>query len=144
MSEYIVCETNYTDEETLKEALADIGIGTDMVEIHETPQPLEGYMGDYRKQKANVIIKRHVVGMSSNDIGFEKQADGSYRAIVSDYDKHRGFGQKILSKANGGSGELDQHYAKRAILRTIAKTYGHRLRTCESKNGKIQIKVSVR
>lgn len=144
MSEYIVCETNYTSEEILKEALVDIGVPVEHIEIHQEAKPLVGIGGSVRAQKANIIIRKENVGAASNDIGFEKQADGSYKAIVSDYDKHSGFGKKVLSKISGGTGELDQHYAKRAVLRTIAKNFGHKLKTCETKNGKIHIKVSVR
>lgn len=144
MSEYIVCETNYTNEEILKEALVDIGIPVGAIEVHQEAQDLIGIGGTRRSQKAHIIIRRSTVGSASNDIGFEKQADGSYKAIVSDYDKRHGFGQKVLSTSHGGSGALDQNYAKRAVLRTIAKNYGHKLKTCETKNGKIHVKVSVR
>lgn len=144
MSEYVVCETNYTSQDVLIEALEDIGITKEMIEVHAAGVALEGFEGGLREQKANIVIRRKWVGSASNDIGFEKQADGSYKAIVSSYDKMRGLGQKVLSKNTGGTGELDQQYAKRAILRTISKTYGHKLKSCEKKDNKIHIRVTVR
>lgn len=36
-----------------------------------------------------MIIRRKYVGGSSNDIGFAKQADGTYQAFISDYDKNQ-------------------------------------------------------
>lgn len=143
MSEFITCETVYTDEGLLKEALVDLGIALEQIEVHAEGAELVGYQGDQRIQKAHVIVRRQHVGSASNDIGFEKQADGTYKAIVSEYDKNFGYGNKILSKSAGGSGELDQQYAKRGILRTISRNYRHKLKTCEKQNGKIRIKVTV-
>lgn len=144
MSEYIVCETSYSEESLLKEALIDIGIPEEHIETHKEATDLFGIGGSRRPEKANIIIRRKNVGAASNDIGFEKQSDGTYKAIVSEYDKNLGFGKKVMSKASGGTGELDQHYAKRAVLKTIAKTYGHKVKACEAKNGKIHIRISVK
>lgn len=56
-------------------------------QVSEKPQQLEGYHGDKRSQTAEIIIPRKQVGGASNDVGFKKNADGSYTAIVSDYDQ---------------------------------------------------------
>ena len=55
--------------------------------MHPTPVALFGYHNDQRAEKAEVVIRRNNTGIgSSNDIGFAKQPDGSYKAIVSEYD----------------------------------------------------------
>lgn len=73
--------------ETLLAALATFGWSGGKVEVHEEAQALYGYHGDKRAEKANVIIRRNNTGIqSSNDIGFAKQADGTYKPIVSEYD----------------------------------------------------------
>ena len=138
MSERIVCETKYSCIETLKEALNDLGIPLEAVEFHEEAQimSIPERLGEHR---ANIILRGVTAG---TDIGFLKQADGKYEAIVPT--RAWTVGSRILSKINGGTGELDQLYAKRAVLKAISKTYGHTLKTCENQNGKIQIRVSVR
>jgi len=71
------------------------------VEVHMERQNLHGYHGDVREQKAHIIVRRQYVGGSSNDIGFEKKADGSWVAHVSDFDKSfygEAWQKKLLSK----------------------------------------------
>jgi hypothetical protein len=75
-----------TDKATLIRALELIGF-EGKVEVYDTPQPLYGYQGDVRAQKANIIIRRKHVGNASNDIGFQRLPDGTYKALISDYDK---------------------------------------------------------
>jgi Txe/YoeB family toxin of Txe-Axe toxin-antitoxin module len=68
--------------------------------VHKEAQALEGYQGDKRKQKAHIIIPRDQVGGSSNDIGFEKGADGKIVAHISDFDKSH-YNAKWLAKLKG-------------------------------------------
>jgi hypothetical protein len=56
------------------------------IEAHEDPKHLYGYQGDRREQKANVIIRRNNVGGAANDVGFFRDGDGKYNAIISEYD----------------------------------------------------------
>lgn len=75
--------------ETLLAALAAFGWDSGKVEVHDTPQALYGYSGDKRNEKANVIIRRNNTGVgASNDVGFVLGPDGSYKAIVSEYDQN--------------------------------------------------------
>ena len=53
MSHYTVVDTQIVSAEHLAQALEDMGF--DEVEVHEQPQPLRGWLGDTREQKANVI-----------------------------------------------------------------------------------------
>jgi hypothetical protein len=85
MSHYTSIKTRIQDRGALVKALADVGFTS--VEIHEAPQHLVGYMGDKRLQTADIIIRKRYVGAASNDIGFHRCEDGSYEAIISDYDR---------------------------------------------------------
>lgn len=71
------------------------------IEVHEERQNLFGYQGDMRAQKAHLIIRRQNVGSASNDLGFEKKADGSWAFHVSNYDSSRynaDWQKRLLSK----------------------------------------------
>lgn len=102
MSEYRTTKTIYKDKKCLLAALAELGFTADKVEDHAEAQHLYGYQGDKRSQKAHIIIRREHVGGASNDIGFAKQADGTYEAIISQYDQGR------YNKA--WNNKLTQHY----------------------------------
>ena len=99
MSHYLDVKTQITDVEALVAALCRVEtkIGRNWtvkdIEVHEVADNLVGYHGDRRAQKANLIIRRHNVQGAANDIGFVKQADGTYSAIVSEYDSGNGYGK---------------------------------------------------
>ena len=83
MSKYVECETEIVNEKALIAALHEMGytqlkIGKD---IH-----LIGYRGDKRSQTADIVIPRKYVRGSANDIGFKKQPDGTFKALVSEFD----------------------------------------------------------
>jgi hypothetical protein len=101
MSHFTVLKTRISDVEALTKALADVGFKH--LEVHEAPQHLYGFQGDRRPQMAEVIIRRKFVGRSSNDIGFKRNADGTFDAIISGYDRRR-YSQRWL-------GQLMQRYA---------------------------------
>ncbi|MBX9772557.1 MAG: DUF1257 domain-containing protein [Candidatus Obscuribacterales bacterium] len=84
MSHYTKVKTKIVDRDFLVKALAQLGFTN--VEVHDTPVNLVGYLGDTRSQKANVVIRKQYVGMSSNDIGFVQGKDGSFSMIVSEFD----------------------------------------------------------
>lgn len=97
MSHFNDFETTIIDEAGLVRALCRNGFKETDIERNETPTNLFGYQGDRREQKAHVILRRKYIGSASNDIGFEKTDDGTYRAHISDYDKSR-FDNQWLSK----------------------------------------------
>ena len=137
MSEYVTCEPEFTDATSIKEALIEIGVAENIIEVHDNPVPLAGYLGDSRGQVANIVIRRAHVGGSSNDIGFEKMPDGKYRAWVSDFDRMRGIGKQIVG------GEFKQCYAKRTIVRGAGRIRGT-IASCERvKDEKIRIMIRV-
>jgi hypothetical protein len=89
MSKYGEFITTIKDEACLLAALDEMGF---IYERHDDAQTLYGYQGDARKDKANVIIRRQNTGMpSSNDVGFLRREDGTYQAVISDYDRASKF-----------------------------------------------------
>ncbi|THV36364.1 DUF1257 domain-containing protein [Glycomyces buryatensis] len=85
MSHFTTMTTQITDPEALRSALGDVGYGD--VEVHDHAQPLYGYLGDQRSDRANVIVRRRHIGRASNDIGFRREEDGHYLAVISEYDR---------------------------------------------------------
>ena len=115
-SAYQQQQTKFKDSACLVKALADIGYT--QVEVHETPQQLTGYHGDLRAQRANIIVRRQFVGGSSNDLGFIKTEDGTYQAIISDYDlhKHNALWMTSLTKSYAEHGLIKQAKAQGLIF----------------------------
>lgn len=75
--------------ETILAALAQLGYTPNNVEVHEQPVTLYGISGDARAEKAEIVIRKHNTGIgSSNDLGIARKPDGTWEAIVSDYDSH--------------------------------------------------------
>lgn len=112
MSHFTKIETQIRDEECLLKALADLGYseverGTDL--------PLYGYQDDRRPETADVVIRRQHLSVGSNDVGFKRQADGTYQAIVSEFDHERGF------LWNQRKNQLLQSYARHRVLKSMAK-----------------------
>jgi hypothetical protein len=65
--------------------------GKGRVEVHDKPVNLYGYRGDVRSQKAHIVVRRHHVGPSANDVGYEINDDGSITEHVSEYDRGSTF-----------------------------------------------------
>ncbi|MGC9541325.1 DUF1257 domain-containing protein [Streptomyces sp. UG1] len=95
MSHFTRVRTALRDPDLLVQALAAVGFTT--VETHDTPQTLYGYLGDARPERAEVIIRRARIGRLSNDIGFRRRDDGTFEAVISEYDRSR-YDQLWLTK----------------------------------------------
>jgi Protein of unknown function (DUF1257) len=106
MSHFTRLKTQIKDTDSLTRALADVGFTT--IEVHSTPQPLYGYQGDIRSDAAEVIIRRCYIGALSNDIGFKRRSDGSFEAVISEYDRAR-YSSQWLDR-------LTQRYAYHALV----------------------------
>ena len=90
MSRYATILTEFKDSDALLVAIAETGDWTiEQIEVHDVPQHLFGYTGDKRQEMAHIIVRRKHVGSSSNDIGFVKTEDGTYEAIISEYDSRK-------------------------------------------------------
>jgi len=95
-------------------------------------QPLYGYQGDVRAQKAHLIIRREHVGRAANDLGFEKQPDGKYRVWVSEYDaKYNGYNEAWL-------GKLKQAYGIEKARREARKR-GYRVSEQKLDDGRVRL-----
>lgn len=101
MSRYCEVQTNFQDGDALVDALMETGKWTaEQIEVHNTPQNLFGYRGDRRSQKAHIIIRRKHVGSLSNDLGFVRNEDGEYEAIISEYDSRK-YGKAWIGRLTG-------------------------------------------
>ena len=108
MSHFTCIKTQLKNRDTLIQALTDVGF--DNVEVHETAQHLYGYEGDVREQTAEVIIRREYIGVASNDIGFKRQDDGQFEAVISEYDCQK-YSQAWLNN-------LTQRYGYHTLIAT--------------------------
>lgn len=72
-------------KDALVKALGDLGFKE--VEVYRKPNCLYGYQGDKRTETAEVIVRREHIGTLSNDIGFKRGNDGTFQAIISEYDR---------------------------------------------------------
>jgi hypothetical protein len=108
MSHFTCIKTQIKNQNALLKALADVGFKE--VEVHELAQHLYGYQGDLRSQTAEVIIRRQYIGSASNDIGFKRQKDGQFEAIISEYDRHK-YSQAWLNS-------LTQRYGYHMLMET--------------------------
>lgn len=134
MSEYTTTETKIKDQKSLVAALIAMGFKENQIEICKDGSPMVGYQGDFRTldgrghttdpnkaMKGHVIVRRRHVGGASNDIGFVKQADGTYKFIGSAYDRHATIGAAVKT---GGYNEkwlkmLEGAYTENLVTRKL-------------------------
>ena len=137
MSAYSKNRTIYKDQECLLKALEAQGYPREQVELHEGGgAQLIDYQGrpthylDATGDKANIIVRRKHVGGAANDLGFKKETDGTYSAIVSAYDtgKHNTKWMTDLKKA------YTEAVTHKTAARLGLKAYGTKI-----VNGKKQI-----
>lgn len=133
MSAYVTVKTEYRDQEILIEALCEVGGWTrEQVEVHTEPVQLHGYHGDLRAQRASIVVPRQFVGSSANDLGFLRQADGTFALQVSNFDREYTKGKFILEK-------LPQRYAVTAAAKKL-KDKRYTVTEVKDKNGDIVLK----
>lgn len=118
MSKYVTYNIRaFRSLEVLLAALATMGYSADKVEVHEQPQTLYGIGSEARAERANVIIRRHNTGAgASNDVGFLREADGTYRVIISEYD--------TAALRFDAQAQLDHTYSGATFTDTLRKQYG--------------------
>lgn len=111
MSQFVKCKTVIRDPQCLVAALRKLGKWSQgQIEVHAEPVPLFGYQGDQRAETAEIVIRRQHVGLASNDVGFKKAADGTYQAVISEYDGGHGYDQTWLTR-------LTDHYNRERIIK---------------------------
>jgi len=137
LSKYLELQTKITDERFLVEALREMGYRP---ELCAEGRSLVGYRGDQRQERAHVIVPRQQLDCASNDIGFERDSTGVFRAVISEYDRGIGFDDSWL-------GRLAQIYKERQTM-AIAKAKGYVFKgkeVFETPQGKkIQLRFAVR
>jgi Protein of unknown function (DUF1257) len=111
MSHFTTLRTQIREIDALVKALADVGFKK--VEVHEPAEHLRGFLGDRRKQTAEVIIRKRYIGPGSNDIGFKRGSTGTFDAIISGYDRAR-YSQAWLNR-------LTQRYAYHVARAKLAE-----------------------
>lgn len=131
MSKYKVISTTLKDEAALRAAMEDLKLP---FEFLKAPAALYGYKGDVRPEKAHVIIRRHHVGQASNDFGLVKNADGTYQAIMSEYDISAGYGPSLLTR-------ITKRYARHAAV-SMAKSKGYSVESeSEESDGTVKLRL---
>lgn len=108
MSHFTAIKTEIREVKALVKALEDVGF-QDKIEVHEQAQKLYGFQGDLREETAEVIIRREHLGAASNDLGFKKQKDGTYEAVISSYDRAYKYSQQWLN-------QLTQRYGYHVLM----------------------------
>ena len=128
MSKYNRQKSTYNDRDCLVAALNEQGYTE--VEVHEEAVNLIGYHGDVRPEKANVIVRRKYIGTAANDLGFVKEADGTFSTIVSDYDRHKHGAEWMTG--------LKKAYTEKRLIKHAAKN-GLKYLGKKVVNNKVQI-----
>jgi hypothetical protein len=131
MSHYSEVQIEFRDRAALVAALNRLGF-QGKVEVHQEAQAIYGYQGDRRAQQAHIIIRRLHVGLAANDLGFQRQSDGTYRVWISDYDRnHNGYNDSWL-------GRLKQAYGVERA-KAEAKKKGYRVSEQKQDDGRIRL-----
>lgn len=149
MSVYKVIKTEFRSLESLKAALADMGVQyKTSLDGRGADLALYGYINDQRPERAALVIRRgwlntHWSGMTperpwqgmSNDIGFAWDAEArAYQGIVSEYDQ---------TACAENLNQLRQRYAYHEVHR-LARAKGYNVIASESVDGHIRIKIGRR
>ncbi len=134
MSHFVACQTEFRDPQALIEALTSCGFEPSQIEVHAEAVPLYGYQGDQRPQQAHLVIRRQHVGQAANDVGWEKQADGTYRAWISEYDGRHRFNAGMQNR-------IKQEYAY-AVIRRQQQARGRTVTRYTLANGEIEVTVA--
>lgn len=129
MSQYQKIDVVLTDEASIKEALDALKLP---FETFERAEPLVDYHGIRRENtRGNIVVRRKHLSGASNDMGFEKLPDGSWRAHVSDYD---------MPPRSRLWPNFKREYAV-AVNTRAAKKKGYHVKRTEV-DGKIKLKVT--
>src|SRR5580692_12514796 len=97
MSKYSETSTTVRNQAYLVAALRELGYDA---EVYADGAALVGYEGRERPERAHVIIRRVEIGPASNDIGFVRKHDGTFGAVLSEYDRGIGFDEKWVGRVH--------------------------------------------
>ena len=131
MSHFVECQTEFRDPQALVTALIECGFSANQIELHQDAGPLYGYQGDVRPQQAHIVIRRQHVGQAANDVGFERQPDGTFRNWISEYDSRHRFNPEMQNR-------VKQEYAYQVIARQ-QRDRGRSVERQRLPNGEIEV-----
>jgi len=134
MSHYVECKPGFKDQQALIEALVAVGFERNQIEVHQAAVPLFGYRGDERPQRAHVVIRRQHVGPAANDVGWERQPDGTFRVWISEYDARTRFSAQLQNR-------IKQEYAVAAVTRQ-ARATGRTVDRRQREDGAIVLRIA--
>jgi len=132
MSKYMRVEVNFKDEDTLRQALRDVCQGRGIQFEQGQGLGLYGFRGKARPETADYVIRRNFVGRAANDLGFARKADGTFEAVISQFDS-RTEGMKILN-------EIRQRYTRLQVEK-LARARGMRVEEVKDTSGAIRLKL---
>lgn len=133
MSEVRRCDTQIKDVQVLTEALVACGVPRDQIFTGEKRAVSDGVLD----HDVDIFVPASAA-KSSSDVGFVKNSNGSYTAIVSGRD-NAGLAGTIRTR------KLRQCYAKARIMKTIDEcmSRGEIVKDQRMSNGKIGIRLKV-
>jgi hypothetical protein len=144
MSHFVECQTQFRDPQALVAALVECGFAAEQIEVHDQAVPLYVYQGDVRPQQAHIVIRRQHVGTGANDVGWEKQADGTYRAWISEFDAGSGQyrnRQEVARFNPAMQNRIKQEYAYQVIHRQ-QRALGRSVERQRLPSGEIEVTIA--
>lgn len=138
MSKYRKITITFRDEDALRQAITDV---CDARSLHFEEAPdrtnalhLYGYQGDQREEQAQFVIRRQYVGSAANDIGFAKQADGTYELLISEFDLSQDRRSWLTSA-------ITQRYAYHNVM-SLAFQQGYLVTETALPDGTVQLELN--
>lgn len=128
MSQFATIKTKIKDKNVLIQCLKDMGYP-----VKEGKNiRLHGYLGDWRTQTAEIVIRKKHLGSASYDIGFKLMGD-HYNLVISDIDKEQKKGREIINiekKVVEIQNKIMRKYAEGKVQKTMEelKKQGFKLR----------------
>lgn len=137
MSHYSLVKTKLTRESCIKKALIAMGFKEHMIEIFgNKKEKLKNWNGTWDNRTANIRIKgngwggQNYVGGLRNDIGFDKQANGTYDFHV---DQSGQYGQQWIDS-------FTKHYSK-AVVEEICQEQNFFISEESEEDGEITLRL---
>jgi hypothetical protein len=132
MSRYKRIECAFRNRESLEAALKEVGVPFEQAAGNTLT--LYGYSGDARPERAAFVIRRHNIESMANDMGFALRPDGSFEAIISEYDS--GVDRRGLAILN----RVKQAYGVNEVTRQ-ARMRGYGVQRVSAPGGSIRLQL---
>lgn len=132
MSKYRRIETEFRDESTLRQALADVCQARRIEFETGDGLALYGFEGNRRRETAELVIRRRHLGRLTNDLGFHRRPDGTFEVIISDFDSRHTAAEVVR--------EVKQRYARLQVEK-LARARGYRVEEVPAEGGAIRLRL---